>query len=373
VPGRTIIQIPWEEQEEMLRELRAARYGHLLALHVLLLCARGRTPSEISRFMFCSRSSVYRIVSNYLKKTRRAEQNGQQPEEEDPFPEDEPHPYIPSLKRSLLALVKRAPESFGWCRTRWSCAVLSLQLKAKRGVELSRETIRVWLHDLGWAWKRARHVAKDSDPERAVKLALIRSVYEHLRSSERLLFSDEMDINLLPKLGYEWMRRDIQTEVMTPGKNRKWYLAAALDKVTGKILHVTARRKTHELFLELLKKVERAYPATEVSRIYVVADNYKIHKTPEVKSWLGNHPRIELLWLPTYCPRANPVERVFGDVHDKCTRNHKRKRIEELVADVERYLRKNGPWQYTLSEIYYEEEVDKAMDSIHISAELKAA
>src|SRR5215204_774381 len=31
------------------------------------------------------------------------------------------------------------------------------------------------------------------------------------------------------------------------------------------------------------------------------------------------HPRSELLSLPTYWPRANPIERAFGDVHDKCT------------------------------------------------------
>jgi len=39
----------------MLKELRQARYGHLLALHILLLCAQGRTPSEIAAFLFCSR------------------------------------------------------------------------------------------------------------------------------------------------------------------------------------------------------------------------------------------------------------------------------------------------------------------------------
>ena len=49
----------------MLRELRAARYGYLLALHILLLCAQGRTPSEIATFLFCSRSSVYRVVAAY--------------------------------------------------------------------------------------------------------------------------------------------------------------------------------------------------------------------------------------------------------------------------------------------------------------------
>ena len=62
MPGHTILDIPPAEQEQMLAQLRAARYGHLLALHILLLCAAGRTPTEIAAALFCSRSSVYRTV-----------------------------------------------------------------------------------------------------------------------------------------------------------------------------------------------------------------------------------------------------------------------------------------------------------------------
>jgi len=65
VPGVTILDVPQHEQEWMLGELRRARYGYLLSLHVLLLCAAGRTPTEIATFLFCSRSSVYRIVNAY--------------------------------------------------------------------------------------------------------------------------------------------------------------------------------------------------------------------------------------------------------------------------------------------------------------------
>ena len=48
-----------------------------------------------------------------------------------------------------------------------------------------------------------------------------------------------------------------------------------------------------------------------------------------------NHPRVTLLFLPTYGPRANPIERAFGNVHDLCTRNDTRKRLPDLVAAVE--------------------------------------
>ena len=65
MPGTTLLDIPQGEQAQMLAALRRARYGYLLTLHVLLLCAAGRTPTEIAACLFCSRSSVYRTVRAY--------------------------------------------------------------------------------------------------------------------------------------------------------------------------------------------------------------------------------------------------------------------------------------------------------------------
>ena len=65
MPRATIVEIPPEEQVRMRAELRRARYGYLLAVHLLLLCAAGRTPSEVATVLFCSRSSVCRIVRAY--------------------------------------------------------------------------------------------------------------------------------------------------------------------------------------------------------------------------------------------------------------------------------------------------------------------
>jgi transposase len=92
-----------------------------------------------------------------------------------------------------------------------------------------------------------------------------------------------------------------------------------------------------------------------------VADNGKIHKAALVQRWLRQHPRFRLLFLPTYCPRPNPIERCFGDLHDKVTRNHRRKRMRNLVCDVQRHLDQNGPWLYRLSEIYQSTEVTQAL------------
>lgn len=349
----------------MLDQLRQARGGYLLPLHILLLCAAGHGPSEISEFLFCSRTSVYRTVAAY----HRGEWTGG---ESQPTSGPEPGRLL-SWHRSLLALVKKAPAVFGWCRTRWSCATLALQLKAQRGYRVSGETVRRALHQLGYAWKRARPKARDNDPERVSKLAQIRHLIETLPARTALFFVDELDIHLLAKIGYEWMPKGTQKEIWTPGTNEKNYLAGALDYRTGHMVHVTGPSKNRFLFLDLLRAVNRARPARRYERIYLVADNYKIHKAKVVEAWLKEHPRFELIWLPNYCPKANPIERAFGDVHDKCTRNHRRKRLRDLMGDVLRHLRVNGPWRYKLSEIYDTPEITAAVAELRNTAQLQAA
>lgn len=353
----------------MLSQLRRSRYGYLLALHILLLCAAGRTPTEIAACLFCSRSSVYRIVAAYRSRSLAfdfADDGTLQP----PLRTTR---LSPSLKRSLLALLNAAPQAFRWCRTRWSCASLAAQLKVNRGIEVSADTTRRWLQELGWVWKRAKLIAKDDDPHRLEKLARIRWIFEHLGAKQLLLFADELDIHLLPKVGYQWMEKGTQQEVMTPGTNEKNYLAGALDIVTGRLLHCLWFRKTNGLFIDLLKVIDCTYSARQYTKIFVVVDNYKIHKAKAVEQWLGRHSRIELVYLPTYCPKANPIERAFGDVHDKCTRNHQRKRLRDLVADVIQHLQVNGPWQYKLSEIYYEPEVTAVIQEMAADERLKVA
>lgn len=342
----------------MLREIRRVRYGHLLALHIVLLTAYGKTPTEISTFLFCSRSSVYRAIAAYRKGTIAFEEDGT--------------PRIPlrairlafTIRRSLQALLKKSPQAFGWCRTRWSCSTLCLTMSAMRDISVTPETMRRWLKEIGYVWKRAKLIARDDDRDRASKLARILHAFESLSSREVMVFSDELDIHLLPKVGYEWTPKGCQVEVMTPGTNEKRYLAGALDIRSGNILHCISEKKNRFLFLDLLRVIDATYPSPVHTKIHVVVDNFRIHKAKDVEKWLAEHPRFQLHFLPTYCPKANPIERAFLDVHDQCTRNHKRKRIEQLVRDVERHLRVNGPWDYRLSEIYYDQDVTEELEKL---------
>lgn len=174
MPTSTFVEIPEEEHAQMLAALRRARYGYLLALHLLVLRAAGRTPTDIAAALFCSRSRVYRTVRAYRKGTLGWEYDAQGRL----IPLMRTMVLLPTLRRSLVALLKATPRTYGWCRTRWRCATLAVTLQAKWGVVVSAETMRRWLHELGWVWKRAKLVAKDDDPHRVERLARIRYIFE---------------------------------------------------------------------------------------------------------------------------------------------------------------------------------------------------
>jgi len=322
VPSQIVVDLSLREQTKLREQMRRLRLlCPLLRLHILLLLAQQRSPTEMADWLLCSRSSIYEVAACWRQ--------GWRPERVEATDEVPSGLLVPSLRRSLLALLRQSPAREGWCRTRWSCDALALSFEARRGLRVSAETVRRWLHGLGWRWKRTKLVAKDNDEQRAPKLAQIRLVWETLRPREVLLFADELDIQLLPKTGYQWMPKGTQIEVLTPGKNEKQYLAGAWDVRTGVVHYRCGPRKTNALFRDLLDTLELRYPARRYDRVSVVVDNYTIHKAQAVERWLAAHSRFELLWLPTYCPRANPIERVFGDTHDKVTRNHKRKRLRD--------------------------------------------
>jgi DDE superfamily endonuclease len=155
-----------------------------------------------------------------------------------------------------------------------------------------------------------------------------------------------------------------QVEVLTPGTHAKRYLAGAPDITAGSSPHCGWYRKTPGRFLDLLATLDRTSPAREFAPLSLVVDNSKIPKAGEGERWLAAHPRFHLLFLPTYCPKANPIERALGEVHDKGTRNPTRKRMWHLGQDAEQHLPVNGPWPYTPSDSYDTPEVPAAVQAL---------
>ncbi len=49
----------------------------------------------------------------------------------------------------------------------------------------------------------------------------------------------------------------------------------------------------------------------QAERIYASQDNWSIHKHPDVQEALTQWPQVESVWLPTYAPWLNPIEKLW--------------------------------------------------------------
>jgi transposase len=78
----------------------------------------------------------------------------------------------------------------------------------------------------------------------------------------------------------------------------------------------------------------------------VICDNAKSHTSDEVARYLWEHrERIELHLLPKYSPDCNPIERVWWNLHDRITRNHKCETMQELLDLTFAWLGSRNPFK----------------------------
>jgi hypothetical protein len=60
-------------------------------------------------------------------------------------------------------------------------------------------------------------------------------------------------------------------------------------------LTLTAPSRNTEGYLRLLEAVAKATP---IGDLYLVTDNLSSHKSPPIRAWLENHPRVKQVFIP---------------------------------------------------------------------------
>jgi transposase len=229
-----------------------------------------------------------------------------------------------------------SPAEFRFVRSRWSYEALAVVLREDYRVRVGRETVRLWLRSAGLVWRRPRPVIRPKDPDREAKLRALRALLHGLPGDETAVFMDEVDVNLNPKVGCQWMRRGEQAVVETPGTNEKRYLAGSIHWRTGRVFLSEGKPRAAlrpSLFLRHLDDLRRAFRQYRV--IHIVCDNAGTHtaeRSKAVRAYLEEWGmRVKIHYLPKYAPDTNPIERVWWRLHEAVTRNHRCQSMDELL------------------------------------------
>ena len=324
-------------KRRICRKLRKCEDAVLAKRYLILVnWDEGRSPTEIAGMMHVSRTTVYRVAWRFREYGEaglidRREENGK-----------------PKVDETYLAVLYDVVASYadehGWQRPTWTQEMLIRTMKQKTGVEIGVATMSRALRKIGARLGRPKPTVGCpwSKTAKTRRLNAIARLLENLPPDEVAYYEDEVDIHLNPKIGSDWMVCGQQKEIETPGKNVKRYLAGA-QNVRGKALvYVEGEQKNSMLFIRLLWKLAQKHRDAKV--IHVILDNYSIHHTQQVKVTLQTPQgqRVQLHFLPPYCPDYNAIERTWQDLHANVTRNHRCKSMDELMEQVYNYLRRRN-------------------------------
>jgi putative transposase len=316
------IRLSAKERKACLKLYRSARLARRAL--VLLLLASGRSYRQIGRDVLASPTLISAVKRDFESGGLACALGTEQRTVSVPY-------WLTVVMRWLVSFT---PRDFDFFRSRWSCELLALLLREREDIRLSAETVRRGLHRIGFVWRRPRPVVGPRDPEHPTKLRQIQRMMAQLPSDETVVFQDEVDVHLNPKIGSCWMVRGEQAEIVTPGNNQKRHLAGSLHWRTGRLLlSAPGRRRDATLFVAHLDDLRRQLRGYRV--IHVVCDNASFHNCRAVQEFLACHlGRIELHYLPKYAPETNPIERIWWHLHETITRNHRCRTIDELLTEV---------------------------------------
>ena len=219
-------------------------------------------------------------------------------------------------RAELIERLQRGPEPAAPglpAPTRWTLARIAAAFPWLAGYSLSG----VWklLRGCGIRLRSARAQAYSPDPDYQQKVEHLCTILREAAQapSERVVvFVDQMGYGRWPEASTDWMPQapaPVRVAERFASNERKWRLMGALNAQTGQLdtldNYIVGRKQVIQFF----KRLDALYP--QASRIYVVLDNWSIHRHAQVQEALEALPRLELVWLPTYAPWLNPIEKLW--------------------------------------------------------------
>ncbi len=296
---------------------------------IVLLFADDNTPAQVQEKVGCVRSSVYTTLYRFEEEAMEGLRDKRL----------QPHPRkaTPEVRVQLLDYLDKSPKDFGWQRSSWTLELFSLQLREDLGVQISPAYLSQILRQEKCRRGRPRPALRIPVKGRREILDNIEKLVAQASSEHEVLYFDEADVDLNPRIGLTYIKRGEQPLVLTPGKKVKYYIGGALNSRTGTVLYAHGPRKNSDLFIDSLRVISNAYRRAKT--IHLVLDNSIIHKSAKTQKALKTFgKRIQLHFLPPYSPEHNPIERLWKQMHDHVTRNHRHKTLPALWQDIVQFL-----------------------------------
>ena len=135
-----------------------------------------------------------------------------------------------------------------------------------------------------------------------------------------------------------WLHNQVERHTFEYKRNGTASLFAAFNIKTGKVTGKCSKTHNRYDFLDFLKVLKKQYPGKK-NKIHVILDNFRTHKTKEVKEWLAKNQNWEFHFTPTYSSWLNQIEIWFSIISRQCIRRSVFHSTRKLTGSIMKFIR----------------------------------
>lgn len=236
-------------------------------------------------------------------------------------------------------IVEHTPDELGLPFALWSRPAVAALIERETGKRLIVRTVGKYLKRWGYTPQKPLNKAYEQDPA-----AVQRWLDEEYPSIARRTADEGGEIYWGDETGFR--SDDVRgrsyapqgdTPVVRPNHRREkmGVISAVTNK--GELRWMTLEQAINAtLLIGFLKRlVEDAD-----RKVFLILDNLKAHKAPQVKQWLaGQRAAIEVFYLPSYSPELNPDELLNAELKEAISKQAPKRHKGDLRQAVMSQLR----------------------------------
>ena len=151
------------------------------------------------------------------------------------------------------------------------------------------------------------------------------------------LFGDGMHLVHQNVPGLCWGDPKQPPIIKTNTGRKRLNILGAYNPDSHKFVHLTGEENCDaKRAIEYFDVILMAY--RKAPRIVLILDNAPYFKAAAVRKWLKDHPKLRLVFLPSYSPNLNLIERFWRFVKERLVKNTYYEKYKTFRANVFRFL-----------------------------------
>ncbi len=206
----------------------------------------------------------------------------------------------------------------------------------------------ILLHRIGFVYKKTKVVPARCDIKLQKDfLEKYQKLRENTNKNIEIFFMDGVHATYNTISSYAWIEKGQDKTVKSNTARERININGVYSPISQDIVVSSSKKLDAVSIVNFIKRLEKKYSDKE--KIYLICDNARYYKSKLLREYLP-YSKIEMLYLPSYSPNLNLIERLWKLMKKKILYNRYHESYQSFCNSLLNFLRKkSNKWKRELS------------------------